>query len=286
MRKLTILGIILALFSACSGGGGGNDNNDETCPILISSSEHHESFATRMEDGVVMVTTVDFGPNADAEAIRSAVNPPHCPVPTAPTSPITDVVNCFNFIDTSVPVWRSVENIIVDPTNDEGMNEDEVVALYASAVATWESEVGTNIFGNVSRDDVSFLARATIGKLANGKNEVVFDDVEFNGALATTFTFYRDGNMVEADVVFNQEDYDWSTDATGSITVLDFHNVATHEGGHTIGLGHPDPSSAICSDQTMWFTALFGETKKRDLGEGDVSGAQLIYSAPGAVAGQ
>ena len=89
MRKLILLGIILAFFSACSSGGGGNgdNDNDETCPVIVASDAHHEVFAKTMEDGMVMVTTVDFGPNTDVEAVRAAVIPPHCPVPCRPSVP-------------------------------------------------------------------------------------------------------------------------------------------------------------------------------------------------------
>jgi len=55
---------------------------------------------------------------------------------------------------------------------------------------------------------------------------------------------------------------------------MDFENIATHELGHAIGLGHP---SSTCTEETMYAFASLGETKKRDLNAGDVQGIDGLY---------
>ena len=66
--------------------------------------------------------------------------------------------------------------------------------------------------------------------------------------------------------------FSWSL--IGAPGDMDFHNIAQHEVGHALGLGHPDNS---CTEETMYAYATEGETKKRDLHAGDIAGAVDLY---------
>ncbi|PYM01525.1 MAG: hypothetical protein DMF19_06225 [Verrucomicrobia bacterium] len=74
---------------------------------------------------------------------------------------------------------------------------------------------------------------------------VAFDNKVFgsnfgSGTLAVTVLGYRNGNFEETDTVFNTA-ISWDS-YRGALTppVFDFHRVAIHEFGHTLGLDHPD----------------------------------------------
>ena len=74
---------------------------------------------------------------------------------------------------------------------------------------------------------------------------VAFDNKVFgsnfgSGTLAVTVLGYRSGNFEETDTVFNTA-ISWDS-YRGALTppVFDFHRVAIHEFGHTLGLDHPD----------------------------------------------
>ena len=82
---------------------------------------------------------------------------------------------------------------------------------------------------------------------AEGDDEmsVAFDNKVFgsdfgSGTLAVTVLGYRNGNFEETDTVFNTA-ISWDS-YRGALTppVFDFHRVAIHEFGHTLGLDHPD----------------------------------------------
>ena len=62
-------------------------------------------------------------------------------------------------------------------------------------------------------------------------------------ALAVTILSYRNGNMEETDTVFNTS-ISWDS-YRGDLTPpdFDFHRVAIHEFGHTLGLDHPDEAT-------------------------------------------
>jgi hypothetical protein len=97
--------------------------------------------------------------------------------------------------------------------------------------------------------------------------------------LAVTYTWQWNDGFVESDTLFNTS-FAWTNlgaegdgcyETAGN--VYDVGNIATHEFGHTYGLGHP--SSARF--ETMYAYGYSGETLKRSLASGDVSGANAVY---------
>jgi hypothetical protein len=81
---------------------------------------------------------------------------------------------------------------------------------------------------------------------------------------------------VEWDQVFNdypEKGWTWG-DAAVNPTFMDFRNIATHEMGHSFGLGH---STLSYAEETMYPYASPGETKKRDLNSGDIAGINKLY---------
>ena len=55
---------------------------------------------------------------------------------------------------------------------------------------------------------------------------------------------------------------------------MDFDNIATHEVGHAVGMGHPGDS---CTEETRYRFAGTEETKKRTLFDGDKAGIAALY---------
>ena len=160
--------------------------------------------------------------------------------------------------------WKETEQYItdgVDPT------------LTETSLETWDSEVSFNIFGTGTAgttdgaDDVS----------PDGENEVMFENLGATSTIAYTIVWgiFRGPpggrELVEWDAVFNS-DYAWST--SGESNKMDYQNIATHEFGHAVGLGHPSDS---CTEETMYRFAESGETKKRTLEDGDIAGVNELY---------
>jgi TctA family transporter len=141
----------------------------------------------------------------------------------------------------------------------------------SSSAETWDAEVAKELHGGTASG-------------GNGQSAGVSDDVNQVGwknlasgtiAVTTTWYFIQSKEAVESDAAYNT-DYGWST--SGEANKMDLVNIATHEIGHTFGLGHPGNGPAN-QCLTMYAYADFGETQKRTLGDGDILGIEAIYGA-------
>jgi len=181
---------------------------------------------------------------------------------------------CYAFLAKGAK-WKSVEPWLVNAVNAEGLSDIFVRDNLMSDIAKWESFGSADILGDGSLTSAPLSADTDS---PDGANEVYFGDIDSEGAIAVTVVWgYFSGppklrELVEWDQVYDQVDYDWS--ATGEPDKMDFENIATHEIGHAVGMGHPDDS---CIEETMYRYAGFGETKKRTLEAGDKAGIAELY---------
>jgi MYXO-CTERM domain-containing protein len=100
-------------------------------------------------------------------------------------------------------------------------------------------------------------------------------------AYAVTVTWFgvRSGEIFDADILLNEEYWDWSecpeTGCTGGRDV-DLKNTLVHESGHFLGLAHSGEGTEA---STMWSCAPPGEVIKRDVDADDIEGLCSIYPA-------
>lgn len=193
-----------------------------------------------------------------------------------------DDSKCFTFLAKGAKWKGEAEPWIVNPFNIRGLTESEILTRLSSDINQWEDAAGTDILGVGTSSTTDILVADTISP--DDKNEVYFADVDSPGAIAVTIVwghfsgppFARD--LIEWDMVFDDVDYDWSINAPADDgPQMDFDNIAAHELGHSVGMGH-SPTDDTCLEQTMYPTAAFDEIKKRSLELGDQTGVAKLYS--------
>ena len=178
---------------------------------------------------------------------------------------------CYSYIATGAK-WKTTEGYIVNPTGSN-LDSNLVTQAIDSGVAEWERYGGQNIFGSGSSD-----ASASAGY--DYKNVVNFGPYSDNQAIAVTTVWgYFSGSpdtreIVEWDMLFNNS-YPFGDAVVNGTAVMDLQNIATHELGHSAGMG--DLYNYSCSAETMFGYSGYGEISKRDLNNGDIQGIRKLY---------
>jgi len=192
--------------------------------------------------------------------------------------------SCFTFLEQGMR-WQSTESFVVNPRNS-GLQSGFVVDTMNTSTETWDRETSFDIFEDGSKDINALLDLSNVDQ----KNVVVFGAVvdEVTGevltnVIAVTYTWANWGapkpikQISEWDMAFNVAAFQFGDESIANPPGLkmDLENIATHEFGHAVGLGHT--SEPQCSAQTMFPTAPLGETDKRTLEAGDKNGIKKLY---------
>lgn len=191
---------------------------------------------------------------------------------------------CYTYLSSGAK-WKTVEPWLVNPTNLDSLDQTVVFNLLVNGVAKWEDATDGNVTNGTGIDVLgsgSITSQTLVADLAapDNQNEVYFADITNSGVIAVTIVWGIFGGppfarqLVEWDQVYDDVSFDWSTDATGVAGKMDFDNIATHELGHSVGMGDLYNS---CTEETMYGYAAYGETKKRDLASGDITGIDKLY---------
>jgi hypothetical protein len=104
-------------------------------------------------------------------------------------------------------------------------------------------------------------------------SSTVFGDTFGSSTLAVTLISSRGSVMEETDTLFNTQ-FTWDSYRGPLRAAEDFHRVAIHEFGHTVGLDHPDQHG-----QTVTAIMNANESDIDTVQPDDIAGAQSIYSS-------
>jgi hypothetical protein len=196
------------------------------------------------------------------------------------------VLSCYSFIAKGAH-WISPESYVFDSANTTigsvGLSGTNGV------FGTWEDAAGDTPMVDPGAlfdpDSEPPLSADTSG--TDGNNEIYFAAIDEPGVLGYTIVWSTRsrgpllGQIVEADMVIDDDgDWSWYTGTAGSIVAdggqIDFWSVFTHEAGHWVGMGHTDTTD-VCAGQTMFPYIDSGDSTKRLLGDGDMTGVSALY---------
>lgn len=192
--------------------------------------------------------------------------------------------------------WNSEKTVQVefDPNFGIGINPSTAIK---SSISAWRNAKCNDIEGcqNVSINvpvDVPVAKTITGTPKYDGVNQIKYYKAGWSSlpfappssALAVTISTYKDnGEIVDADMFINGENFEWGIVKTPADSNLhDIQNVVTHEFGHFIGLNHTSENSMESDmdrfNATMFYASLPGETFRRTLDKLDILGAQHLYA--------
>jgi hypothetical protein len=161
----------------------------------------------------------------------------------------------------------------------------ELNALRAS-FAQWQAISGTHLKfeeGGLVAPGVDVNTSDNQNVLFWAKNSTIVrgGTASISGALGVTFTsFYADGLLAEADIVFNGVEFDWHTDFNNAASTAQFvEGTALHEIGHFIGLAHSPMGSA-----SMFWVGSDGVDAQAGLSLDEISAARSVYPIAAQVA--
>ena len=103
-------------------------------------------------------------------------------------------------------------------------------------------------------------------------NLVVFRDASSGQAIATTYSWSIGSRIVDADVVFWDAAFRFFSGASGCSGGFFIEDIAAHEFGHALGLGHSASTSA-----TMYASVSTCTSDLRTLDADDIAGARALY---------
>jgi predicted Zn-dependent protease len=231
---------------------------DKTLDQTSVSSQKYSSNSTQTPDrGIRTVTIVDHAePVSPTRQIA--------PFSILATDPCGDGSNQFTTENGGIR-WRTFPVTYAIDTTNSGVDPN---AARSAVIGTFE-EFDKYIPGEAFTLINDFNA-------AKIKFRWQFIDGQFGQAGFATFSFTTPGLALTSATITLDSGESWFVSPIHRCNSiggsLDIQNVASHELGHAVGLGHVNDNLL-----TMFPTSFAGETLKRSLGNGEQAGMNFLY---------
>jgi hypothetical protein len=164
--------------------------------------------------------------------------------------------------------WASTPVLVyVNPQNAD-VDPEAATGALQTAMNEWNTRSGSSF-------QYVYLGRThdtTTGY--DGRNVILFRNAGDGSALATTYSWWSGTKMLDSDIVFWDAPFAFFTGTTGCNAGAYIEDIAVHELGHALGLGH-----STASDASMYPTYKYCSQHMRSLAADDMAGAQELYPA-------
>jgi len=288
--KKVILGILVAIMVLCLSGVAGagklipvaDQANEkaktDNASVIEKTGDHLVLTSSGLEKVVFIHYKKGYGGFCDNDGVCEkdlGENPSCADCKKDKDEPEEPTTACYAFLGKWIEWKEWPVNYIIDPDNPDGLTEEFVTKAISLGAEEWDSHTHAELFGTYSTD----YSSSWDSDAPDGRNELLFGDYPKDGVIAVAIIWgYFTGppssrRIIEFDVLFDT-DFTWG-DATIDTGVMDLQNIATHEIGHGVGLA--DLYNTVCLDETMYGYSNYGDTKKRDLNAGDITGIQELY---------
>jgi Matrixin len=161
---------------------------------------------------------------------------------------------------------------VINPTNMDQAVSAATAGLQAGATV-WAQQSSAAIA-------LQYGGQTSQTTLTNdGINVVLFRNDSSGSAIATTYTWSSNGTLVDTDIVFWDAAFRFFAGSAGCSNGFYVEDIAAHEFGHALGLGH-----SLSADATMYPSISYCNTSNRTLAADDLAGILALYGPRGPAA--
>ena len=167
----------------------------------------------------------------------------------------------------SGPTWSAAQvSYYVNTANLDLLPANSVEAAVRAGADSWHLQTGAGFrfafAGQSSQSTTTY----------DGVNLVVFHNASSGSAIATAYWWSSGSRIVDADIVFWDGAFRFFAGTTGCAGGFYIEDIAAHEFGHALGLGH-----SASTDATMYFSTSSCNTRNRSLDADDIAGVRALY---------
>lgn len=166
----------------------------------------------------------------------------------------------------SGPRWdRALVSYYVNPANAD-LPTGAVTPAVAAGADVWPQQSGAAF---------QFALAGESGQTSNtndGVNLVLFRNASSGSAIATAYWWSSGARIIDADIVFWDGGFRFFAGTTGCSSGFYIEDIAAHEFGHALGLGHSASPAA-----TMYATTSTCSAANRSLDADDIAGVRELY---------
>jgi hypothetical protein len=179
----------------------------------------------------------------------------------------------------SGPTWPAGPVLYRVNTTNLDLPDAAVPPALAVGADAWTTQTSASF-------DFQYAGTSTVTTNTNdGVNVVMFRNASSGSAIATTYWWSSGSRIIDADIVFWDGGFKFFAGSTGCSGGFYIEDIAAHEFGHALGLGHSALTGA-----TMYPSVSSCATGNRTLDPDDVAGVEALYPpvfspAPGAPTG-
>ncbi len=182
-------------------------------------------------------------------------------------------VNAYNILGEVWPNNYVLMLADIPGVSDSGISWNQA---FSEAASLWSDNTNINI--GVRRIESHACAGYILGLPENNfQNGIAFyhdacGESFGSGVLAVTISRFENDQLIEADIVFNNNEL-WDIYSGALGIIMDFRRVAAHELGHVIGLGHEDVKPSLMN-------SLLSDIETPTID--DLAGVAMLYGDPNA----